>query len=334
MTDHEKHATGTRPPLAVRSVGLGCMGMVSAYPPIPDKKDMIRFTREAVDQGATFLDTAEVYGPYTSEEILGQALEGIRDQVVIATKFGFAIQNGQSVGLDSRPASIRKAVEGSLRRLRTDHIDLLYQHRADPNVPVETVAETVAQLMQEGKVLHWGLSEVSPADHPEGPRSPASHRRAERVLPLVPGGPARPDPHFGGVGDRPGLLFSPGERVPDRDPVPRHPVLFQRRAGLHAQVPQPGGSGSQPGYRRPGPAVRRREGLHPCPVRPGMADGAKTLDRPHSGHHQTPPAPGEPGRGPGLLLPGRALSAVQAALDQIPIHGARYNDQQERLVER
>lgn len=123
---------GRARPLAVRSVGLGCMGMVSAYPPIPDKKDMIRFTREAVDQGATFLDTAEVYGPYTSEEILGQALEGIRDQVVIATKFGFAIQNGQSVGLDSRPASIRKAVEGSLKRLRTDHIDLLYQHRADP----------------------------------------------------------------------------------------------------------------------------------------------------------------------------------------------------------
>ena len=166
---------GRARPLAVRSVGLGCMGMVSAYPPIPDKKDMIRFTREAVDQGATFLDTAEVYGPYTSEEILGQALEGIRDQVVIATKFGFAIQNGQSVGLDSRPASIRKAVEGSLKRLRTDHIDLLYQHRADPNVPVERVAETVAQLMQEGKVLHWGLSEVSLQ----------TIQRAHAVLPLT-----------------------------------------------------------------------------------------------------------------------------------------------------
>ena len=152
---------GKKSPLTVRSVGLGCMGMVSAYPPIPDKQDMVRFAREAVGQGATFFDTAEVYGPYTSEEILGEALAGIRDQVVIATKFGFDIQDGQSVGLDSRPATIRNAVEGSLKRLRTDHIDLLYQHRADPKVPVEAVAETVARLIEEGKVLHWGMSEVS-----------------------------------------------------------------------------------------------------------------------------------------------------------------------------
>lgn len=152
---------GKKSPLTVRSVGLGCMGMVSAYPPIPDKQDMVRFVREAVGQGAAFFDTAEVYGPYTSEEILGEALEGVRDQVVIATKFGFDIQGGKSVGLDSRPETIRKAVEGSLKHLRTDHIDLLYQHRADPKVPVEAVAETVARLMEEGKVLHWGMSEVS-----------------------------------------------------------------------------------------------------------------------------------------------------------------------------
>ena len=152
---------GKKSPLTVRSVGLGCMGMVSAYPPIPDKQDMVCFVREAVGQGAAFFDTAEVYGPYTSEEILGEALEGVRDQVVIATKFGFDIQGGKSVGLDSRPETIRKAVEGSLKRLRTDHIDLLYQHRADPKVSVEAVAETVARLMEEGKVLHWGMSEVS-----------------------------------------------------------------------------------------------------------------------------------------------------------------------------
>ena len=133
---------GKKSPLAVRSVGLGCMGMVSAYPPIPDKQDMVRFVREAVGQGAAFFDTAEVYGPYTSEEILGEALEGVRDQVMIATKFGFDVQDGKSVGLDSRPETIRKAVEGSLKRLRTDHIDLLYQHRADPKVPVEAVADT------------------------------------------------------------------------------------------------------------------------------------------------------------------------------------------------
>ncbi|MDO4322484.1 MAG: aldo/keto reductase [Lachnospiraceae bacterium] len=166
---------GIKSPLKVRRVGLGCWGMVGAYQPVPEKKDMIRFTRKAVEQGATFLDTAEVYGPYTSEEIIGEALEGIRDQVVIATKFGFNIQNGQSVGLDSRPETIRKAVEGSLRRLKTDHIDLLYQHRADPKVPAEEVAGAVSRLVEEGKVLHWGMSEVSVR----------TIRKAHAVLPLT-----------------------------------------------------------------------------------------------------------------------------------------------------
>lgn len=166
---------GKESPLEVRSVGLGCMGMVSAYPPIPDRKDMIRFTREAVEQGATFLDTAEVYGPFSGEEILGEALQGMRDKVVIATKFGFDIRDGRSVGLDSRPESIRKAVEGSLRRLKTDYIDLLYQHRADPEVPVEAVAETMERLMDEGKILHWGMSEVSVR----------TIRKAHEMLPLT-----------------------------------------------------------------------------------------------------------------------------------------------------
>lgn len=141
---------GVKSPLEVCSIGLGCWGMVGAYQPVPEKKDMIRFTREAVEKGAVFLDTAEVYGPYTSEEIIGEALDGIRDQIVIATKFGFDIRNGQSVGLDSRPETIRKAVEGSLSRLKTDHIDLLYQHRADPKIPVEEVAGTVSRLVEEG----------------------------------------------------------------------------------------------------------------------------------------------------------------------------------------
>ncbi|HJA93533.1 MAG TPA: aldo/keto reductase [Candidatus Eisenbergiella merdipullorum] len=166
---------GKESPLAVSAVGLGCMGMVSAYPPIPQKQDMIRFAREAFEKGETFFDTAEVYGPYTSEEILGEALHDVRDQVQIATKFGFDIQNGVSVGLDSRPETIRKAVEGSLRRLKTDHIDLLYQHRADPKVPVEAVAETVSRLMEEGKVLHWGMSEVSVR----------TIRKAHALLPLT-----------------------------------------------------------------------------------------------------------------------------------------------------
>lgn len=166
---------GKSSPLEVSAVGLGCMGMVSAYPPIPDKKDMIRFAKAAVEKGETFFDTAEVYGPYTGEEILGEALHDVRNQVQIATKFGFDIQNGVSVGLDSRPETIRKAVEGSLRRLKTDHIDLLYQHRADPKVPVEAVAETVSRLMEEGKVLHWGMSEVSVR----------TIRKAHALLPLT-----------------------------------------------------------------------------------------------------------------------------------------------------
>lgn len=171
----QKRVLGKTSPLTVSAVGLGCMGMVSAYPPIPEKQDMIRFAREAFEAGETFFDTAEVYGPYTSEEILGEALHDVRDQVQIATKFGFDIQNGVSVGLDSRPETIRKAVEGSLRRLKTDHIDLLYQHRADPKVPVEAVAETVSCLMKEGKVLHWGMSEVSVR----------TIRKAHALLPLT-----------------------------------------------------------------------------------------------------------------------------------------------------
>lgn len=166
---------GKTSPLTVSAIGLGCMGMVSAYPPIPEKKDMVRFAREALEKGETFFDTAEVYGPYTSEEILGEALADVRDQVQIATKFGFDIQNGISVGLDSRPETIRKAVEGSLRRLKTDYIDLLYQHRADPKVSVDAVAETVSRLMEEGKVLHWGMSEVSVR----------TIRKAHALLPLT-----------------------------------------------------------------------------------------------------------------------------------------------------
>ena len=123
---------GKKSPLTVRSVGLGCMGMVSAYPPIPDKQDMVRFVREAVGQGAAFFDTAEVYGPYTSEEILGEALEGVRDQVVIATKMGVHHNEDLTLRMDSRPEIIQKSVEESLKRLGTDYIDLYYQHRIDP----------------------------------------------------------------------------------------------------------------------------------------------------------------------------------------------------------
>jgi aryl-alcohol dehydrogenase-like predicted oxidoreductase len=147
--------------LVVSAIGLGCMGMSHGYGPPADKEAMIELIRSAVDRGVTLFDTAQVYGPFTNEELVGEALEPVRDPVVIATKFGFDVDGAIGPGaLDSRPATIRRSVEGSLKRLRTDTIDLLYQHRVDPNVPIEDVAGTVRELIAEGKVRHFGLSEA------------------------------------------------------------------------------------------------------------------------------------------------------------------------------
>ena len=147
--------------LGVSPIGLGCLPMVGYYGGKYDKNEMIALIRRAYDKGVTFFDTAEVYGPYTSEVWVGEALQPFRSEVKIATKFGFGVEEGKPTSLNSRPDHIRRAVEGSLRRLRTDHIDLLYQHRVDPNVPMEDVAGTVADLIAEGKVLHFGMSEAS-----------------------------------------------------------------------------------------------------------------------------------------------------------------------------
>ena len=147
--------------LEVSAIGLGCLPMVGYYGGNYEKKDMVALISRAFERGVTFFDTAEVYGPYTSEEWVGEALAPVRNQVKIATKFGFGVEEKQPTALNSRPGHIRRAVEGSLKRLRTDHIDLLYQHRVDPQVPMEDVAGTVKDLIQEGKVLHFGLSEAS-----------------------------------------------------------------------------------------------------------------------------------------------------------------------------
>jgi len=157
-----QHRTiGTNGP-SVSALGLGCMGMSFAYgaPEERDEHESIAAIHRAIELGVTFFDTAEVYGPYTNEELLGRALKGRRDGVLIATKFGFKIDSGAVAGLDSRPAHIREAVEGSLRRLQTDHIDLLYQHRVDRAVPIEDVVSTMAALVREGKVRFLGLSEA------------------------------------------------------------------------------------------------------------------------------------------------------------------------------
>ncbi len=162
--------------LTVSPLGLGCMGISQSFGPSPERSAMVAFLREAVDHGVTLFDTAEVYGPFENEEVVGEALEPVRDQVVIATKFGFSFDEvGQSTGVSSRPETIRAAVDGSLRRLRTDVIDLLYQHRVDPDVPIEEVAGTVKELIAEGKVRHFGMSEAGPT----------TIRRAHAVQPVT-----------------------------------------------------------------------------------------------------------------------------------------------------
>ncbi|HEY8551278.1 MAG TPA: aldo/keto reductase [Vicinamibacterales bacterium] len=146
--------------LEVSELGFGCMGISFAYGRAVDPQEGIAIIRTAFERGVTFFDTAEVYGPYTNEEVVGEALQAVRDQVVIATKFGFRIENGRQAGLDSRPSHIREVAEAALKRLRTDRIDLFYQHRVDPEVPIEDVAGAVGDLIREGKVRHFGLSEA------------------------------------------------------------------------------------------------------------------------------------------------------------------------------
>jgi aryl-alcohol dehydrogenase-like predicted oxidoreductase len=163
--------------LEVSAIGLGCMGMSFGYGPAGDKQEMISVIRAAVERGVTFFDTAEVYGPYTNEELVGEALVPFREQVVIATKFGFKLDpnTGKQAGLDSRPEHVKEVAEASLKRLQTDVIDLFYQHRVDPNVPIEDVAGAVKGLIQEGKVKHFGLSEAGVQ----------TIRRAHKVQPVT-----------------------------------------------------------------------------------------------------------------------------------------------------
>jgi aryl-alcohol dehydrogenase-like predicted oxidoreductase len=147
--------------LEVSAIGFGCMGISQSYGRPLSRQDGIAIIRAAVDAGVTFFDTAEVYGPYTNEDLVGEALEPVRDQVAIATKFGFNIKDGRMAGLNSRPAHIRAVADASLKRLRTDRIDLFYQHRVDPDVPIDEVAGAVEELIREGKVRHFGMSEAA-----------------------------------------------------------------------------------------------------------------------------------------------------------------------------
>jgi aryl-alcohol dehydrogenase-like predicted oxidoreductase len=170
----EKRTLG-KSKLEVSAIGLGCMGMSFGLGPAIDKQQGIAVIRAAVERGVTFFDTAEIYGPYTNEELVGEALAPVRDQVKIATKFGFNIENGKQAGLDSRPEHIKDVAEASLKRLKTDVIDLFYQHRVDDKVPIEDVAGAVKELIQQGKVKHFGLSEAGAQ----------TIRRAHKVQPVT-----------------------------------------------------------------------------------------------------------------------------------------------------
>src|SRR6266496_3421191 len=188
--------------LEVSALGFGCMGLSQSYGRPSSREDGIAIIRAAVDRGVTFFDTAEVYGPYTNEDVVGEALEPVRDQVSIATKFGWNIEQNKMAGLNSRPSQIPAVADASLKRLRTDRIDLFYQHTVDPDVPIEDVAGTVRDLIRDGKVKHFGVVRGGYADEPPRPRRAAGGGAAKRIFPLVARARARDPAHARGTGHR------------------------------------------------------------------------------------------------------------------------------------
>ena len=201
--------------LKVSALGFGCMGISQSYGRPSSREDGIAIIRSAVDVGVTFFDTAEVYGPYTNEDVVGEALEPVRDQVAIATKFGFNIEGGKMAGLNSRPAQIRAVADASLTRLRTDRIDLFYQHRVDPDVPIEDVAGAVKDLMAQGKVRYFGLSEAAAATIRRAHAVQPVAAAAERVLLVVARARARGSPDARGTRHRVRTVQPAWKGLPD-----------------------------------------------------------------------------------------------------------------------
>ena len=281
--------------LEVSALGFGCMGISFGYGPATSREDGIAIIRAAVEGGVTFFDTAEAYGPFANEELVGEALGPVRDQVVIATKFGFKFEGGKQAGLDSRPAHIREVAEASLKRLKTDRIDLLYQHRVDPNVPIEDVAGTVKDLIREGKVRHFGLSEAGVQ----------TIRRAHAVQPVTalqseyslwwrePEEEMLPTLEELGIGFVPfsplgrGFLTGKIDEKTTFDSTDFRNIV----PALHRREPQ-----GQSGVRRLAEDLRRAEAGHAGADRARLAAGAEALDRADSGHDEAPSPRGEPRR--------------------------------------
>ena len=320
--------------LTVSEIGLGCMSLTGAYGNTggPSREDSIALIRHAVDLGVTFFDTAEVYGPFANEEIVGEALEPVRDQVKIATKFGFAFaENGvEPGGLCSRPDSIRRAVDNSLGRLRTDRIDLYYQHRVDPEVPIEDVAGTVKELVDAGKVVHFGLSEaaaprcVAPTPYIRSPLCRASTRcgggtpsttilrAAELGIGLVPSArwarasspaPSMPTPH-----------------LPTATSVATRRVSRARRW-------------RQSRARRRPHKNRRADRRHPCAARAGLVASPESWIVPIPGTKRIARLDENAGAA-AVELSEAQLAELRAAADQIQIIGARYPEAQDLMTNR
>ncbi len=272
--------------LEVSALGLGCMRMSHDEDPIPDRQEMIAFLHAAVDRGITFFDTAEVYGPFTNEELVGEALAPFRGQVVIATKFGFKHdpQKGPSpaVGLDSRPEQIKRVAEASLKRLKVEAIDLFYQHRVDPDVPIEDVAGAVKDLIQEGKVKHFGLSEAGAADDSARPRSSAGHGSPERILAVVERGRSGSAADMRGTRDRLRAVQPPGQGLSHGKDRRKHDLR-------QCRYPQPppslyaGGAESKPGGHRSACQDRRRKRSDTGSDRARLAARAEAVDCAHPG---------------------------------------------------
>ena len=284
--------------LEVSAIGLGCMGMTGVYGQPANRQEMIRLIHAAVERGVTLFDTAEAYGPLANEELVGKALAPVRDKVVVATKFGFDIDmetGARGPGLNSQPEHIKAVAEAALRRLRTDHIDIFYQHRVDPDVPIEDVAEAVRELIAEGKVKHFGLSEAAAQTNPPRACRPARHGSPERVFPLVSRAGRGDPPDARRAWHRLCPIQPSGRRFPHR----QDRCVYQiRQLGLPQQRPAfcARRAEGKSGFGRSGSRCGRPKRRHARASRSRLAAGSEALDRAHPRHDQAAPAGGKPER--------------------------------------